>query len=88
MQFLRYIRKWGKKVVFIVNKVDILAGDDEVQEVQRFVADNARAVLGVDSARVIPIAARSALAAKIDLLASRGLPTPFFYISYYVHLPG
>eukprot|EP00884_Botryococcus_braunii_P002009 jgi/Botrbrau1/11809/Bobra.0224s0012.1 len=72
VQFLRYIRQWGKKVVFLVNKVDILAGEEEVKEVQRFVADNARAVLGVDSARVIPVAARSALAAKLDLLAARG----------------
>jgi hypothetical protein len=72
VQFLRYIRQWGKKVVFLVNKLDILASEDEVAEVQRFVADNARAVLGVDSARVLPIAARSALAAKLDLLGSRG----------------
>jgi predicted GTPase len=74
VQFLRYIRQWGKKVVFLVNKVDILAGEEEVKEVQSFVADNARAVLGVDSARVIPIAARSALAAKLDLLSSQGTP--------------
>ena len=32
MRFLRYIREWGKKVVFVLNKVDILAGDSEVDE--------------------------------------------------------
>ena len=32
MRFLRYIRRWGKKVVFLLNKVDILASDSEVDE--------------------------------------------------------
>lgn len=32
MHFLRYIREWGKKVVFVLNKVDILASDSEVDE--------------------------------------------------------
>lgn len=39
-------RKWGKKVVFLVNKVDILADDGEVAEVVAFVADNAARLLG------------------------------------------
>ncbi len=30
VRFLKYIRQWGKKVVFLVNKVDILSGGDEV----------------------------------------------------------
>ena len=32
VRFLRYIREWGKKVVFVLNKVDILASDSEVDE--------------------------------------------------------
>lgn len=32
MRFLRYIRRWGKKVVFLLNKVDILADGGEVAE--------------------------------------------------------
>lgn len=59
-------RKWGKKVVFLVNKVDILAGDDEVQEVVDFVASNAGSLLGVEAARVMPVSARPALAAKLE----------------------
>ncbi len=31
MRFLRYIRRWGKKVVFLLNKVDILSGPTEVR---------------------------------------------------------
>lgn len=32
VRFLKYIRQWGKKVVFLVNKVDILSGSNEVSE--------------------------------------------------------
>ncbi|KAK9834814.1 hypothetical protein WJX81_000733 [Elliptochloris bilobata] len=65
VRFLRYIRRWGKKVVFLLNKVDILATDGEVDEVAAFVVDNARRVLGVDAARVLAVSARSALGAKL-----------------------
>lgn len=30
VRFLKYIRQWGKKVVFLVNKVDILSDSQEV----------------------------------------------------------
>ena len=30
VRFLKYIRQWGKKVVFLVNKVDILSDSAEV----------------------------------------------------------
>jgi len=50
--FLKYIRQWGKKVVFVVNKVDILSNDREVEEVTRFVANSATRLLGVDRTQV------------------------------------
>ena len=31
MRFLKYIRQWGKKVVFLVNKVDILSDSGEAR---------------------------------------------------------
>ena len=58
-------RKWGKKVIFLVNKVDILARQEEVVEVADFVADNAQRLLGVEAAKVLPISARAALDAKL-----------------------
>lgn len=58
-------RKWGKKVVFVVNKVDILAGAEEVAEVVAFVAANAQRLLGVEAACVLPVSARRALEAKL-----------------------
>ena len=38
---------------------------EQVEEVSRFVADNARRVLGVDAAKVLPVSARVALDAKL-----------------------
>ena len=50
--FLRYIRQWGKKVVFLVNKVDILASAAEQAEVCAFVGDSAARMLGVQGSQV------------------------------------
>lgn len=61
--FLKKIRDWGKKVVFIINKIDILQSDEELNQISAFVADNARALLGV-TPEVFPISARLALRAK------------------------
>ncbi len=39
--FLEQIREWGKKIVFIVNKIDILARPEEREQVLRYVEENA-----------------------------------------------
>lgn len=46
-QFLEHIREWGKKIVFVINKRDILAGETELREVIDFVVANATRLLGV-----------------------------------------
>ncbi|HZW27670.1 MAG TPA: dynamin family protein [Trueperaceae bacterium] len=46
-RFLELIASWGRKVIMVVNKVDILDTDDQRAEVQRYVRDNARDTLGV-----------------------------------------
>lgn len=61
--FLEQIRGWGKKVVVVVNKIDILAGPTEVDEIRTFVADSARSLLGF-SPEIFPVSARMALRAK------------------------
>ena len=61
--FLQAIREWGKKVVIVVNKIDILGSDKEVDEVVAFVADRARALLGF-SPDVFPVSSRLAQRAK------------------------
>ena len=40
--FMEHIRGWGKKIVVVVNKSDILEGPAQVAEIRSFVADNAR----------------------------------------------
>ena len=61
--FLEQVRGWGKKVVIVINKVDILESEASVDEVRRFVADSARALLGF-TPEIFPVSARLALKAK------------------------
>jgi small GTP-binding protein len=62
--FLEEVRGWGKKVVIVINKVDILDGPADVETVRAFVADNARALLGVNP-EIFTVSARLALRAKL-----------------------
>lgn len=61
--FLKQVRDWGKKVVIVINKIDILQTDEELQQVIEFVADNAHALLGLRP-EIFPVSARLALQAK------------------------
>jgi len=61
--FLEKIRSWGKKVVIIVNKIDILEDQDQIQQVLDFVAESARVLLGFVP-QVFPVSAKLALQAK------------------------
>src|SRR5207245_508379 len=61
--FLQLIRDWGKKIVIVVNKVDILQREQELEEVVAFVRDGARRLLGI-SPEVFPVSARLARRAK------------------------
>ena len=44
--FMEHIRGWGKKIVVVVNKSDILEGPAQVAEIRSFVAENAKSLLG------------------------------------------
>jgi small GTP-binding protein len=61
--FLSAIRDWGKKVVLVVNKIDILNSSAELDEVLAFVSNGARDLLGF-SPQVLPVSARLAQQAK------------------------
>ncbi len=61
--FLEQVRGWGKKVVVVINKVDILEGDVQIQEIRRFVANSAQALLGF-TPEIFPVSSRLALRAK------------------------
>jgi small GTP-binding protein len=61
--FLEIIRDWGKKVVLVINKIDILQNIDEINQISTYVAENARLLLGI-TPDIFPISARTALRAK------------------------
>ena len=68
-RFLEYIREWGKKVVFVVNKIDTKS-DAEVEQVLDYVRTNTRAIFGFDPV-LYPVAAKLALESKLGTLPPR-----------------
>ena len=72
--FLEAIRKWGKKVAMVINKIDILRSEDEVTEVVTYVSQNAGRLLGVDP-EIFPVSALRASQAEDETARSEsGLP--------------
>jgi len=61
--FLTHIRDWGKKVVLIINKIDLLDQETEIDQIVSFVRENAQKLLGL-SPEIFPLSARLALHAK------------------------
>jgi small GTP-binding protein len=60
--FMERIREWGKKVIILLNKTDLLE-ETEVAQVVEFIRQNALALLGF-TPEVFPVSARLALKAK------------------------
>ncbi len=61
--FLEQIREWGKKIVFVVNKIDILTRPEDRQQVLGFIRENAQALLG-EPPQLFPLSAREAIGAR------------------------
>jgi small GTP-binding protein len=61
--FLERIRQWGKKVVIVVNKIDLIEPGADREEILGFVRGNARTLLGAEPT-IFPVSARLALQAK------------------------
>jgi len=61
--FLENIRSWGKKVVLVINKIDILQSPEALEEIQNFVGENAKITLKTIP-EIFPISAQQALLAK------------------------
>ncbi len=66
--FMEDIREWGKKIVVIINKIDLLKDDVDVQEVTKFVEESISRLLGFEPT-VFPIS--SMLAQQANELAVR-----------------
>ena len=75
--FLEAIKDWGKKVVVVVNKVDLLEAEADVTRVLEYVAEQSRALLGT-APPVFALRARQALRARLagepERLQQSGLP--------------
>ena len=63
--FLEKIRNWGKKVVIVVNKIDILQQETDLEQIEAFIRDNANHLLGI-TPDMFPVSARMAIQAKTD----------------------
>jgi small GTP-binding protein len=61
--FLEQVRGWGKKIVVVINKIDIVEHEGEVETIRSFVAENARALLGV-TPEIFPVSSKLALRGK------------------------
>ncbi len=61
--FLEQIRSWGKKVVLVINKIDILQSPEALGEIEGFVRENVKKLLKVDPV-IFPVSAKMALQAK------------------------
>ena len=62
--FLELIREWGKKVVVVLNKIDILDAPEDLVAVESFVKEHIQTLLGFVP-DVFPVSARGALRAKL-----------------------
>jgi small GTP-binding protein len=67
--FLETIRNWGKKIVVVINKIDIFERQTDVDEVVGFVRSAAQRLLKV-TPDIFPVSARLALRAKSGAPAS------------------
>lgn len=64
-QFLQRIVSWGKKVIFALNKADIIEDEAALNEVRSFVLKHATTVLG-DTPEFFPVSARLAQRALME----------------------
>lgn len=75
--FLESIRQWGKKVVVLLNKRDLLRGETELAEIESYVAANVERLLGF-TPPLLALSCRTAAAARAAgdaaALEASGLP--------------
>ncbi|RPI17649.1 MAG: GTP-binding protein, partial [Acidobacteria bacterium] len=63
--FMEKIKNWGKKIVIVINKVDILGDSRDVQHVESYVAENVKRLLGF-TPETFSVSAKEALKAKLN----------------------
>ncbi|MBN1659218.1 MAG: dynamin family protein [Anaerolineae bacterium] len=85
--FMERIRQWGKKVIVVLNKIDLLE-DDEVAQVTDFIRENTLALLGF-APEVFSVSSRLALKAKLAESKREGgalwEASRFEHVEQYIH---
>ena len=81
--FLESIRDWGKKIVVVINKIDILESEEELNRVVSFVSENLKSLLKVQP-EIFPISARLALRAKTEGEAASNNTSPFEKLEQFI----
>lgn len=83
--FLQVIRDWGKKILVVINKIDLLEQVNEREQVREFVTSHARALLGTEPP-VFTVSARRALRQKLGEPAGERLAGDRFEeLEQYIH---
>ncbi|MEW6672369.1 MAG: dynamin family protein [Thermodesulfobacteriota bacterium] len=80
--FLEKIKSWGKKIVLIINKIDILTSE-ETEKVVAFVKAAANRLLG-DTPEIFAVSSRKAQQAKTGAPDLQG-PSGFKELETYIH---
>src|SRR5687767_8818133 len=63
--FMETIREWGKKIVIILNKVDLLGSQEDVNRVMHFIEEHSVQLLG-QQPQIFPVSARLAKRARAE----------------------
>nr|CAB3461600.1 unnamed protein product [Digitaria exilis] len=70
--FLQYIQQWKKKVVFVLNKLDLYRNSYELEQATAFVKENAKKLLNTEDVTLFPVSSRAALEAKLSYSKNSG----------------
>ena len=81
--FLTHIQEWGKKIVLVINKIDILPEEQDLSQVVEFVRDAGQRLMG-DIAAVFPVSSRLAKQAKAGQ-PQLWAPSRFQALESYIH---
>jgi len=65
LAFLKEIREYVDKIFFVVNKIDLMDGNER-NEVLRFITDTIQSQIGTGTIKVFPVSARMGLTARIS----------------------
>ena len=83
--FLERIRQWGKKVVIVVNKIDLIEAPADRETILDFVRTNAHNLLGIDP-QIFPVSARLAQQARAAAGNGRAPSGPLWDASLFAPL--